>query len=199
MPDLLTLKQVAASPYLLRWHLELPTGRTYVLRPIEATDQPGLCDFVSQFSDRTRRFFSIDQTPAATAADWCAAIARYDKLRFLVAGTRHVVAIVEFSLDLPLGDVERFRAYRYPLHAGSDCRFGLCVVDELQGQGLAKALLQPVREIARCFGRTRIILWGGVMVENVRAHTYYHRAGFQTVGEFIKTDGVASVDMILEP
>lgn len=198
MPHLLTLHQVAARPHLLRWHLELPSGRSYVLRPIEATDEPQLCDFVTQLSEPTRRFYSIHQAPATTAAEWCAAIARYDKLRFLVADPRHVVAVVEFSFDLPPGDVERFRTHGYPLNALSDCRFGLCVIDALQGQGLAPALLQPVREIARRFGRARIILWGGVMTENARARRYYSRAGFEAVGEFVNSVGVASVDMVLK-
>jgi RimJ/RimL family protein N-acetyltransferase len=58
--------------------------------------------------------------------------------------------------------------------------------------------MPPVREIARRLGRTRIILWGGVMIENARARAFYRRAGFRPVGEFVNSDGVASVDMMME-
>jgi hypothetical protein len=60
------------------------------------------------------------------------------------------------------------------------------------------ALGQPVREIARRLGRTRIVLWGRVMVENARASAYYRRAGFRAVGEFVNSAGIPSVDMVLE-
>ncbi len=195
---MLTLNQVAANPHLLAWRIALPTGRKYGLRPITAADETGLREFVTQLSDRTRRFYSIVRSPAATAAEWCGGIARYDKLRLLITDGRLVVGVVEFSLDLPSGDVERFRSYGCALQARSDCRFGLCIVDSLQDQGLGTALLPPAREIARRFGRKRIILWGGVMVENTRAVAYYRKVGFRVVGEFVNSDGTAAVDMVLE-
>ncbi len=193
----LTLNQAAALPHLLTWNVALPNGAEFVFRPITVADEAGLREFLVQLSVRTRRFY-LEQSPAATAADWCRSIARYDKLRLLVADAVRVVGIVEFSLDLPPGDLERYRSYGCELQAATDCRFGLCLADELHGHGLATALLAPVREIARRFGRTRIILWGGVMADNNRARAYYRRSGFQTVGEFVKVDGTPSIDMILQ-
>jgi hypothetical protein len=116
----------------------------------------------------------------------------------LITDGCQTVGIVEFSLDLPASDYARFAIYGYQLDAQSDCRLGLCIADEMQGRRPSQALLPLVREIARRFGRTRIILWGGVRVDNLRAVAYYRRAGFALVGEFVSTDGSASLDMVLE-
>jgi GNAT superfamily N-acetyltransferase len=198
MASLLTLNQVAEHPSLLARRITVPSGREYDVRPITVADEAGLRDFLTRLADRTRRFYSIGRNARAAAAEWCCAIAVYDKLRLLVADGAQVVGIVEFSMDLPPGDLERFRSHGYRLDPRMDCRFALCIADELQGQGLGSGLLPLVWEIARGFGRTRIILWGGVMIENTRALEYYRKSGFQEVGEFVNSAGAASLDMVLE-
>jgi len=85
-----------------------------------------------------------------------------------------------------------------PLVEGTDCRFGLCLRDELQGSGLAQLLMPPTIETARRFGIQRLILRGGVHAQNERARGFYIRQGFRETGRFTNQDGVGCVDMLLD-
>jgi RimJ/RimL family protein N-acetyltransferase len=53
-------------------------------------------------------------------------------------------------------------------------------------------------EIARLFGQGRIILWGGVHAENLRAIKYYEKLGFERVGSFTTGDGIDCYDMMFK-
>lgn len=53
-----------------------------------------------------------------------------------------------------------------------------------------------VADVARRLGRTRIILWGGVLADNARAIRYYEKNGFRPVGSFAAADGMPSLDMM---
>ncbi|WSQ32844.1 GNAT family N-acetyltransferase (plasmid) [Streptomyces sp. NBC_01527] len=55
-----------------------------------------------------------------------------------------------------------------------------------------------VGDIARRFGEKRIILWGGVLADNLRAIRYYEKQGFQSVGSFTDAGGAWALDMILD-
>jgi hypothetical protein len=46
----------------------------------------------------------------------------------------------EFSLDLTSDDLARYAGYGETLRAGQDCRWGICLRDDVQGCGLAAAL-----------------------------------------------------------
>ncbi|WP_405658683.1 GNAT family N-acetyltransferase [Streptomyces sp. NBC_01166] len=58
--------------------------------------------------------------------------------------------------------------------------------------------LPLIRDVARGLGRTRIILWGGVLAGNARAIRYYEKNGFRPVGSFASADGSLSLDMMLD-
>jgi diamine N-acetyltransferase len=189
-PPLLTLNTVAAQPGMITWTLALPSGEQVLFRPLLPADVDRLTRFLEGLSAQTRRFWSHSSYDRATAQALCDAIARYDKLRLVAVNQDdRIVALFEFSMDLVENDIERFRGYGMELHNETDCRFGPCVADDYQGTGLGRILFPPTVEIARRFGQQRIILWGGVFVENGRAIHYYERLGFQRIGEFRKEAG----------
>ena len=51
-------------------------------------------------------------------------------------------------------------------------------------------------DLARRFGRDRVILWGGVQVANTGALHYYRKVGFAELGQFTNDAGIASIDML---
>lgn len=151
--------------------------------------------WLNGLSNRTRRFYSVND-PVTEARGRCAGIARYDKLCLLLRDEGSLVALVEFSFDLVDTDIERFQQYGVTLHPGRDCRWGLCVSDEWQGRGVGTALAAPSFDVARRFGRDRVILWGGVQAANAAAIHYYDSVGFTEVGQFTDDAGVESMDML---
>lgn len=200
----LTLAEVAAHPELAAYALDsaVASGSVgdCVLRPLLPGDVDGLAEFLAVLSPATRRFSTFVSYDRAMAAELCDSINRYDKLRFVVElpATKLLVGLIEFSFDLPMGDLQRYAAYGVPLDASGDCRFGPTFADVYQNQGLGSRVFPHVVDIARRFGKIRIILWGGVLADNGRALRFYAKQGFQPVGTFVAADGEASVDMMLD-
>jgi diamine N-acetyltransferase len=186
----LTLEAVAAEPGMITSTFVLLSGERVIFRPLLPADVDRLTHFLENLSPQTRRFWSHPSYDRVTAQTLCDAIGRYDKLRLVaVSEDERIIALFEFSMDLVESDIERFRGYGIELHNETDCRFGPCVADDYQGTGLGRILFPPTVEIARRFGQQRILLWGGVFVENERAIRYYERLRFQRIGEFIKDAG----------
>ena len=190
-----SIKLVAADPGGATFSVEMPEKAT--LKPISSSDEKALAAFFRELSHQTRRFYSVTDAESL-AHDHCAAIARYDKLRLVLRSATKdpIVALVEFSFDLTAGDVERFASHGCDLRPETDCRWGLCVADQWQGRGVGTALAHPSFEIARRFGRERIILWGGVHAANSTAVRYYRKVGFAETGRFANDDGIDCVDML---
>jgi RimJ/RimL family protein N-acetyltransferase len=196
----LTLAYVAANPGEVTWQITLPSGEPVVLRPLASGDARPLGAFLEGLSPQTRHFWYMDSYDLDQAQALCDAIARYDKLRFVVqtrAGqTDAIIGLMEFSFDLTDGDLQRYAEYGIDLRGGHDCRFGPCLADAYQGQGAAGMLFPPLMEVARRFDQQRVILWGGVIAANQRAIRFYEKAGFQRVGDFVSNDGFACLDML---
>ena len=190
---MLTLSDIVRDPALATCALSDAGGAELV--PLQPSDEAELRQFFRALSPRTRECFLVSD-PAHEAMQRCEAIGRYDKLRLIVRANGVLVALSEFSFDLTAGDHERYAACGDPLRDGADCRWGICVGDAQQGRGLAPALAMASFGIARRFGRSRVLLWGGVFDGNERARRFYRRIGFREVGRFLNDEGRASYDMI---
>lgn len=196
----MALAQIAEDPGPLTHRLEPRDGVRLVLRPLARTDAESLAGFLAGLSTESRRFSTFDGYDLAAAQELCAAIARYDKLRLVLeeeASTR-IVGLLEFSLSLPQGDVERYREAGIHLDEGTDCRFGPTLADDHQGKGLATQVFPLICDVARRLGKRRIILWGGVLADNPRAIRYYEKNGFRRVGSFTGPGGHTSLDMVCD-
>lgn len=191
--ELLTLASVAASPEAVTTEFSLRTGEAVVFRPLATDDEVGLATFLESLSPQTRRFC----TYSATAREMCEAINRYDKLRMVAVVDHQVIALFEFSLCITESDITRYSGYGIELDERTDVRFGPCIVDVYQNQGLGSELLPLVIDIARRFGKERMILWGGVFADNHRAIRYYEKNGFRIVGEYRDDANEASYDAIM--
>ncbi len=193
----LTLEAVAEKPETVTRSLLLPTGEAVVFRPLQPGDEVGLADFLQSLSPQTRRFSAYPSYDLTMAREMCAAINRYDKLRFIAVIGSRVVALLEFSFGIVAEDRKRFRSYGIELDERTDCRFGPCIADAYQNRGVGSALLPFMLDIARCFGKRRLILWGGVLADNQRAIRYYEKNGFHLLGRFRDEKGSECRDAIL--
>jgi len=195
----LTLSEVAKSPSLLTFEITLPTGEDVIFRPLEPHDATLLAQFLEDLSPQTREFYTLDSYDIRTAKELCDAINRYDKLRFVVTdeSDEKIIALFEYSFDIPEGDTQRFLKYTITLDPHTDCRFGPCIADRLQNRGMGSALFPICIHIARQFGKERIILWGGVLRDNQRAIKFYEKHGFKILGTFNNKDNKITMDMIM--
>ena len=170
--------------------VQLP-DRGVVFRSLATTDVDLLASFYGSLSDRTRAFWHRDADADTLARDHCDAIDQFDKLRLVADDGSAIVAVFELSFSIPDGDHARFAAYGVSLDERTDVRVGPCVRDDEQGSGLASRLLAETARIAMREGRTRLVLWGGVLPENRRARRFYEQEGFFEVGRTAST-----IDMV---
>ncbi|MFD7639360.1 GNAT family N-acetyltransferase [Kitasatospora sp. NPDC059795] len=197
---MLSLTDIAEKPLRLTRRLNAEDGSVVVLRPLTHADSGHLADFLAALSPASRRFSTFDGYDLAHARELCDAIARYDKLRLVLedGSSGLIVGLLEFSLALVPSDIARYRSAGIRLDESTDCRFGPTLADDHQGRGLGTLALPLVAETARLLGRTRIILWGGVRADNLRAVRYYEKNGFRPIGSFTEPDGSRSLDMMLD-
>jgi len=197
----LTLDKVARNPEAFATPFALATGETLLLRPLLPDDVQKLAHFLAALSPESRRLSTFPGYDRATAQELCDAIARYDKLRLALVETsvpeEPLVGLLEFSFDLTAGDLNRYTNYGYLLNPATDCRFGPTLADGWQNRGVGSLLLPAIFALARRFGRSRVILWGGVLADNRRAIHFYTKNGFHHVGRFVNGEGQECCDMIL--
>ena len=198
-----SLSNIADQPEIATYSITLDSDEKIIVRPLVPSDVHKLATFLQGLSQETRRLSTFNGYDLEAAKELCDAINKYDKLRFVVESLSNaravdrIVGLLEFSFGLPESDVERFAQEGYKLNPDIDCRFGPTFADDYQNMGLGSKLFPFVIEIARQFGKQRIILWGGVLKENGRAIHYYEKIGFKQAGNSTK-EGVEKLDMILE-
>ncbi len=190
----LTLSDISRNPEEFSEEIRLGFDLSFVLRPLVHADLDSLASFFSNLKPETWEVCRYDES----AADMCAAIGCYDKLRFVLAQFNCIIGLLEYSFDITAEDVVRFGNYDFHLNRESDCRFAPCLADEYQSRGIGSAVFPRLAELARRFGKRRIILLGGVFRSNARAIHFYRKCGFRQVGQFCTSSGKESLDMILE-
>lgn len=199
---MITLQDAAENPRQLWTKLTLEDEVSLLYRPLEKHDDEALAAFLESLSQNTRDKWLRDGYDKRAAQEMCDAIARYDKLRMIAVNTcvqkTFVIALYEFSFDIPESDRVRFESYGIKVSEDMDCRFGPCLRDEYQGRGIGTALMAPTFQIARLFGRRRILLWGGVHADNDRAIAFYQKNGFYEVGRFKNSQGKECIDMMCD-
>ncbi|MFB4426825.1 GNAT family N-acetyltransferase [Streptomyces sp. QL37] len=197
---MLTLAEIADEPLVLTRHLALRAVAGVVFRPLAHADTERLARFLGGLSPESRRLSTFDGYDVVAARELCDAIARYDKLRLVLeeVPSSRIVGLLEVGLALTPSDIARYREAGIELSELTDCRFGPTLADDYQGQGVGTLILPLVADVARRLGRTRIILWGGVLADNARAIRHYEKNGFRRVGSFAGVDGSLSLDMMLD-
>jgi diamine N-acetyltransferase len=92
---------------------------------------------------------------------------------------------------------DSFRLQSYGLNpdAITDCTFAPSVADSWQSSGIGSALFGLMLPDLKSLGFKRIILWGGVQADNLKAVNFYRKHGFIETGEF-EYNGL-NYDMIL--
>jgi ribosomal protein S18 acetylase RimI-like enzyme len=95
-------------------------------------------------------------------------------------------------------DFEHQRLKSYGLSpTESDFTIAPSVADLWQSKGLGNSFMQYIiTQMEKVHGAQRIILWGGVQSDNIKAVRLYQKSGFRTLG-FFEYNG-KNQDMILE-
>jgi GNAT superfamily N-acetyltransferase len=200
-PPTLTQAAVADQPDLATYTISLSDGQPVVYRPLLPTDVDGLTEFLESLSPQTRYFWEMPSYDRNKAQELCDAINRYDKFRMVALGeerSQHdVLATFDFAFWVE-PELKRLREVGIVLPEAHTCRFGPCIRDSYQNRGVGSALMPSTLDVARRFGMHHIVLWGGVLQENVVAVHFYQKHGFRIVGAFKESQGIDCYDMLLD-
>ena len=196
----LSLADVFTNPQLATYAIALPEDGKAYLRPLKADDVDKLAILLAGFSPETRRFKFFPTYDVATAKVLCEGIDRFDKLLLVLelSPSQRIIGVFEFSFDISDDDMQRFQRHGISLDVTRDCRIGLALADEYQDKGIGSMIFPMLVDIAKRFGKERIILWGGVFSDNPRAIRFYEKHGFRRVGTFADYYGRQSLDLMLE-
>jgi diamine N-acetyltransferase len=177
-------------------------GTPVLFRPVLPADAKILGDYFLSLSDQTKHRYGPHRFDRETAEELVATTDHAHTLRMIATvpsgATEQVIAYIILILGIREDDAARYTLLNMPLHADTDCTLAPSVADAYQSKGLGSLLLQHIKLMARRLGRTRMVLWGGTQATNERAIHYYHKHGFQTVGEFQEPPGHNNYDMIMD-
>lgn len=198
----LTLEAVRETPGLATVDVPLACGAQVTLRPLQLEDVDLLAEFLSGLSLRTRRFHAYPGYDPAAAQTFCEGLHRYDKVHlaaFMKADAAPaIIGVFTLGYDMVESEKWRYLEQGIELRPGHDCRVSVCLADAWQRKGVGSALFPHVAALARAMGQRRMILLGGVLVQNAVAVHFYRKHGFQTVRTFHDGDGQDCLDMILQ-
>lgn len=173
-------------------------GNKFLLRELRAKDKKQLYNFLIKLSKNSLLKSFRNSNLKKTAEEYCKAIGKYDKYRYILLNGNKIIGLFEFSLDLSSEDIERFKKYTEIPKIEKICRWGLTITDEYQNQKIAQNTFKIMKQIAKSFKKTHIILLGGVYTTNERAIHFYEKVGFKKIGTFKDKSNNKSIDMILK-
>jgi diamine N-acetyltransferase len=167
-----------------------------LLRRLLPGDIDMLCDYLNNLSPETKNRFGPHPY------DKNSLIGLYmdtgNQLGFIALDAQNssILAYSVIKIGYLEHDSPRLRSYGLILDPATDCTFAPSVADDWQSQGIGNALFHFALNQLKAKGINRIILWGGVQSDNMKAINYYRKNGFKELGQF-EYFGM-NTDMILE-
>lgn len=102
----------------------------------------------------------------------------------IAAETNEILAYSIIKFGYLEHDKFRLESYGLSLNHQTDATFAPSVADLWQGHGIGKHLFNFILSELENHKIQRIILWGGVQLDNEQAIKYYSKIGFETLGQF---------------
>lgn len=158
-------------------------NKRVLLRRLEANDHERLHDYLLQLSPGTKNRFGPHGFDSKSISDFF----ENPDISAYIAQDINTMEIIAYSIIMAgylQHDVSRLRSYGLIPDHRSDCTFAPSVADLWQDQGIGYGLFCFILTDLIANGRKRIILWGGVQSDNVRAVNFYFRNGFRILGQF---------------
>lgn len=170
-------------------------NQSIYLKRLHPADHAALSVYLQKLSPETKRRFGPHPFDLQSITTFFETPEHLGFVAYDVAST----AIVAYAL-VKIGYLEHDRArlesYGLTLDSRLDATFAPSVADAWQGQGLGPQLFQFVLTALKQQQVQRVILWGGVQLDNHHAVQFYGKNGFRTLGQF--SYGGENLDMICE-
>jgi ribosomal protein S18 acetylase RimI-like enzyme len=176
--------------------IKTKNNRQLLLQRLNANDYDKLVDYFYRFSPETLKRFGPHKFDKQSIVELLDHSADYKGYIVEDTETSEIIAYSIIKTGYLEHDCSRLQSYGITPDNTTDCTFAPSVADAWQSMGVGNSLFNFILSHLKTEGIKRIILWGGVQSDNVKAVNYYVKNGFTIVGEF-QYNG-PNYDMILE-
>lgn len=157
-------------------------NRLILMDSLASNDVNQLILYLQALGDETKKRFA----PHSFEREYLLHFFKHPYFAFVASDceTAEIIAYFIFKLGIPEHDRLRLEAYGVKLGEEGDCIFAPSVADGWQGNKVGDNLLKYALPRLKNMGIKRIILWGGVQMDNLQAINYYVKNGFKILGKF---------------
>lgn len=159
-------------------------NKDILLRKLTPDDHNALAGYLENLSSETVKRFGPHGFDKQSIYDLYQDQDMYSGYIALDCETDEIIAYSVIKTGFLDHDASRLQSYGLTLNHKTDCTFAPSVADQWQSQGVGNSLFHYMLYDLKSKGIKRIILWGGVQSDNVRAVNYYLKNGFQNTGQF---------------
>ena len=170
--------------------------RNVLLRKLTPGDFDSLAGYLQNLGPETVRRFGPHGFDKQSISELYQNPEKYTGYIALDTETSDIIAYSVIKTGYLEHDGYRLQSYGLMLNDKTDCTFAPSVADKWQSQGVGNSLFHFMLSDLKTNGKKRIILWGGVQSDNIRAVNYYLKNGFKKIGRF-EYNG-SNDDMLLE-
>lgn len=167
-----------------------------MLRRLKPGDFDKLYEYLQHLSPDTKKRFGPHPFDKKSILD---VYGNSDDHQGFIAQDTETLEIVAYSIvktGFPEHDRFRLQSYGLTPDNKTDCTFAPSVADDWQSLGIGNSLFSFMLSGLKANETKRVILWGGVQYDNVKAVNFYLKNGFRILGQF-EYNGL-NQDMILD-
>lgn len=153
-------------------------------RRLIAADLDSLHEYLEGLSAETKSRFGPHSFDKETLDELFSHPGKYSGYVAVETGYLKIIAYSVIKKGFLEHDRPRLESYGLRLNPLSDATFAPSVSDKWQSLGVGTQLFNFMIPCLEAEGVKRIILWGGVQCENLKAVNYYRKLGFNILGQF---------------
>jgi diamine N-acetyltransferase len=166
------------------------------LRRLESADFNKLYYYLQNLSEATKKRFGPHQFDLLSIRNFYANSNMHIGYIAIDIASTEIVAYAIIKIGYLAHDCSRLESYGLALNHKTDCTYAPSVADEWQSCGVGNSIFQFILSNLKATEVKRIILWGGVQLDNEKAVNYYKKNDFKTLGQFYYRGD--NYDMILD-
>ena len=164
--------------------IETNNHKKIFLEKLDLNNTGKLSNYLQQLSDETKKRFGPHPFDERSILDLYTSSDNYLGYIAIDIETAMIIAYSIIKTGYLEHDRPRLESYGITLNKETDCTFAPSVADQWQSMGIGKKLFQFILSDLKAMHIKRIILWGGVQVNNEKAVKYYLQNGFNILGQF---------------
>ena len=170
--------------------------RQVFFRRLNSIDLDDLFVYLQNLSDETKRRFGPHRFDKQSIIDFYTPADLNSGYISCDLITNQIIAYFIIKHGYLEHDAVRLLSYGMVSDNKTDCTFAPSVADDWQSCGIGDQMFQFIISDLKATVIKRIILWGGVQVDNTKAVNFYRKNNFEILGKF--THNGENYDMYYE-